>query len=133
MLPRRAAEGDHALHEHDVGGERLVDRGLVHRGPRVEVHGVGRAQQLAGDEVAIHRLRDERRERREQPHDGGQALVQRVQRGLRVGGVIRLPEAATAAAHVPVGELLHELRDRAGGVGGLVRIEALGDALHGVM
>ena len=54
---------------------------------------------------------------------GHQALVQREVGGDLVGVGLALPEAAAAAAHVPVGELVHEVGDGPAGGEGVVAVE----------
>ena len=71
----------------------------------------------------MHPVRDERRDWCQQAAGDGQHLVQRRKGSAAVVGV-RLPEARTAQADIPVGHILvHELHDRARGKGRLVRLE----------
>ena len=62
---------------------------------------------LAGRlEVLIHRLGQERHDRREQLRQRHQHGVERLIRGLLVGALLALPEAAAVAADVPVAQLV---------------------------
>ena len=92
----------------------------------------GAAGSTAHHQVLVQLLGQERHEGRQQAGEGGQRLVEGiVGRGL-VRVVLALPEAAPAAAHVPVGEQIHEGLQVASGGGGVVAVQGGGDALDGV-
>ena len=72
-------------------------------------------------QVVIDLVGDERAEGREQPGYRQQAAAQG-----REGRRVAVPEAPARAAHVPVGEVLHEVGDRAPGDGRVVGVQPLG-------
>src|SRR5207248_11025528 len=69
---------------------------------------VGQVHAALAGQVAIDRLRDEGRERRQQLRERHQRTVQRLVGGELVGVRLRLPEAPPGAAHVPRGEVFDE-------------------------
>ena len=72
----------------------------------------------------VHLFGHEGDEGRGELGDGDQALVEGGVGGGLVGVVLALPEAAAAAADVPVREVVDELLDGAAGAGGVVAVEA---------
>ena len=84
-----------------------------------------------GHEIAPHLIRDERAEGRDQQRDRGEALVQRGEGGGAVVDIVRPPEATARGAHVPIGQVIHEVLERAARRRGVIRGETLGDALRG--
>ncbi len=91
----------------------FFDQGQVHRFVRF----------MAGYlvQVFVQPFRKEWRNRSHQFGQSNQALVQSLVSRNFIVGVISLPEAATAEAHVPVAQVfIHKLHDLAGSVGGFV-------------
>ena len=84
--------------------------------PRLQVDALGGVVPLAADQMAMEHLGDEGRERRDQPRERGEHLVERLVGARLVGrGVLAAferPEPRAAAADVPVGQVVQELLDR---------------------
>ena len=79
----------------------------------------------AADDVLIDLLRDERDHRRGAAADG---IERRVERHVRIDRVLRhllVPEALTAAADVPVRQLVHKVLHRLGGLRDAVAVQVL--------
>ncbi len=76
-------------------------------------------------EVVVDLIGDERAERRQHLRHRQQACAQRAERAR-----LAVPEAPPRAAHVPVGELVQQLRDRAARDRRVVRVQALGHQLR---
>ena len=92
-----------------------------------QVHTLGQVRRA---QVPVERLADERDERR---GDLGKREQHGIQRGIGLGlvGVIAaLPEAAAAAADVPVGQILDEADKRPHGLLQVVGIHCRGDLLR---
>ena len=128
-VARGAAHLDDAPRRRHVERHAGVDGRLVGDRPGAQVHALGRRGVDRAHQVLVQLLGDERRERRQQLGDRHERLVQRVVGGQLVGVALALPEAAPAAAHVPVAEVVDELLDGAAGAGGVVGLEAVGDVL----
>ena len=79
----------------------------------------------AGDEVVPDRIGEVRDDRRHERGQRRQHLVQRRVRGALVGVELALPEPASVAAHVPVGEVVDEGLDRPRGAHRVVAVERL--------
>jgi len=73
-------------------------------------------------QVLVHRLSDKGRKGRQQLGQAHQDVVQGGVRGVLVGILFALPETPTAAAHIPVGEVVEQRLDRQRGA---IRIRAL--------
>ncbi len=125
---RRPAQLDDPLQRPHVAQQVLVTQLRPGGGPGRQVHarlGVGPHREL---EVAVDLLRGERRHRRHQLGHRHQGLVERRVGGEGVGrvgrrGVGAAPEPPPVAAHVPVGELVHD--EVADGTAGRRRVEVL--------
>ena len=86
--------------------------------------------------MPVEHLGDERRERRDQPGEGGEHLVERGV-GARLAGLIPIrvlavlggPEAGAAAADVPVRQVVQKRLDGARRAGDLIAVERTCDLL----
>ena len=125
--PALGAGGPAQAHDADDeivgGGQVLVDEGGV--GLRVvrEMHARRRVRARPADQVLVHLLGDERRERREETRHRFQAPVEGVVGGVLIGVVLALPEPATAPPHVPVRQVVHEGLNRSGAAGRVEVVE----------
>ena len=119
VRPGGAAQLDRVAHHLHVPLELLVARARLR-----EVAQVHRG--LAAVEVLVDRVGNERGQRREQLGDRDQAVVQHRERGR-----VAVPEAPPREAHVPVREVVDELRDGAPGERRVVVLHALDHALGG--
>ena len=80
---------------------------------------------FAARQVQVDLVGQERRERRQQRGDGEQAALKGGE-----GGAVALPEPAPRDPHVPVGEILDVVGDRATGAGAVVGVHALDHGPH---
>ncbi len=99
-------------------------------GHRREVDALRYSGVMLGDQVAVHRLRQIWRERREQLRQRLQAGIQRGIRGLLVGVAFAFPEAAAITAHIPVRQLLYEALDALRRRMDIVVVQVGGDIAH---
>jgi hypothetical protein len=119
------AQAGDPLGQLHVGVELLVDARGVDLGPAGQVNAVRRARLDAGDQVLVELLGDER-------CGGCQQLAHRHQHGVEraQGCGVAIPEAATAQAHVPVAQVVHEIRDRPRGAEHVVVLHGEGHVAH---
>src|SRR5687768_13676092 len=117
LAPRGAAERHDAHRRPHLAVERLVDRLGTERRIVREMHRRRRRRDSAAHEVLVHRLREERHHRSEEPRDRDERLVERLVGGKRVALVARSPEARPRQPDVPGRELVPEgLEPQAGGL-----------------
>ena len=90
-----AARGAHSTLEIVI--DELLVRGRVSR----VMHRRGRFRDCVPHEVLVHRLRDERHDRREEPHERDERVIERLVRRERIAARSRLPEARAITAHIP--------------------------------
>src|SRR5205807_3803511 len=103
--PNGVARREPCLHRLPGPGHARLDLGVV-PGQRV-----GEVAQVYGTtlrQVAKHRLGYEWRERRHQPADRRQRLVEGLVRSELVAVRLGLPEAAPGPSDVPVGQIIDE-------------------------
>ena len=126
----RPSEADHPLHDVEFGDQGVIARSGVRHRPSAHVYAQWSRLVHPAHEVLVHGLGDERHDRRHQPVDGVQALVEGEIGGLLVPARRRLPEPTAVAPHVPVAELIHEGLERSPRrehVIGLQRVRRVGD------
>ena len=111
----------------DSGFERLVPAPCRRRRKVGEVDGIGSFRIDAGHEVLPDRVRQVRHERRDQPGQRGQHLVERLVGSGLVGVQLPFPEPAAVATHVPGGEVLDECLDGSRGTQRVIRVEGGAD------
>jgi hypothetical protein len=98
----------------EVDGVGLGTRPLAHRQPQLRL--------ITEEQVGVDLVGDEGRERGKQLGGLTEAETQRLERGA-----VAVPEAAPIEPHVPVGELLGVVGDRAGGRGAVEGVHLLAD------
>ena len=128
-VARGAAEVDGLEHELHLILQRAVDEALVRRGEGAQVHGFRLALVHLAHEVLVDGLRKEGRKGRGELGQGHKDRVERLVSGELVLRHAAAPVAVAAAAHVPVGELVHKVGQGAGRLGDLVGIQVL---IHGL-
>ena len=112
LLAQEVAEVHRGLGERHLRFERGVARGGVGTRKFAEMHGLGHVRSA---QIAVDRLGDEGGEGRGDLRQLHQHVAQRAVRLQLVRVVLGLPEAAAAAADVPVGQVLDEGDERAHG------------------
>ena len=88
---------------------------------------------MRSDQVAVHLVSDERTKRGDELCHRHQALVQRRERRCSIGQVVRPPEPPAPGAHVPIGQLVDERRDRAAAGGRVVSLQRRGHRGRGLV
>jgi len=111
-----AAEGDDFEHGFHVGFKRLVDAGFVNLREVAEMDAFGCRQIDGADQIAVNILRHERNHRRCGFGGGDKRAVKHQIRVDLVGLHPFCPVAGTAAADIPVAQLIHKILQRAGGL-----------------
>ena len=108
----------HVLFQLGVDIPLVADREIRH------MDGDRRVLIDGADEIAIHALGHERRKRRSQAAHRLQNCDRASQTRLALSLCHALaPETLAAAAHIPVGQIVHKVRHGAGGLGDLVFIQ----------
>ena len=97
------------------------------------MHGFGGIRIHRTHQVLIDALRHERREGRDEAAEGRQHLGQRHKGRFLVPRHTLAPEAAAAAADIPVAQVIHQVLDCAGALGDAQLTEALVHLLHGAV
>ena len=124
-VARGTTQNDHFQHRIHALFELLIDGGLVADGEGAHMHRPGRVLIEVRHEVLVHLLGDERRERRGELGEGDENGVQRGVRRRLVLRHLLAPVPLAAAAHIPVGENVHKILQRAGAVGNVVLVQPL--------
>ena len=119
-LARRPSERDDVQNVRHALFERGVDIAFVRRGEVAQVYRFGRGGIERRHEVLVHHLRHEGRVRRDDLRERDEHGVERGVRRRLVLRHLAPPVALAAAAHIPVGELVHEVLNGARAVRNVV-------------
>ena len=103
------SQADQTHQESSVRDQILGNEGLI--GLRVisEMHALRCIVFQRAHQVLVDLFYDERCKGSQQSDESGQTLVERQMGSFFIFIVLAFPESATRAAHVPVGQILHEL------------------------
>ena len=136
LRSRRPPERRHPHHEPRLVGQPSVDPRRIGLRPIRQMHALRRPvlpslqRPTSSDQVLVHLLREERRERREHLRERDEALVQRRVRRQLVAVALGLPEPAAAPAHVPVRQIVDERLDELRRRQRIEILQPIGHALH---
>ena len=108
--PQRASQGGGEHGQLHLGFEIRVSKRFVRQRHVAQVDALGRLAVLTGDhQIAVDGFGDEGEDRGEALGEGDQNPIQGGVGGGFVGVVLGLPEAATTAPDIPVGQFFDEL------------------------
>ena len=124
-----AAQHHHVLHGGHLALNVGVDHAFVAHRIIAQMHALGSVLVHGAHDVLIDILGHEGHEGRDQEGQGGQHGVQGDEGGFLVALHALAPEAVTAQAHIPVGQVVHKVGQLAAGLGDAVIAQIVVHAL----
>ena len=125
VAPGRPAKGDEGPHPFHQRIQILVYQGPIRGGNITQMHALRRIRLHRPHQVLIDPFGEEWDKRREHKRQGTQGMIQGVVGGALVVIILALPKPPPAAAHVPVGEVVHKRFHRPAGACGIVLVQVL--------